>query len=110
MLRHQNYSQKKEMFWYQGSFVTDGSDFSSVYETTGARISFKCTINSQKTKASIDAIIFELKVTESYRGADLYTVNPSKVAKAMDAKENADKIIAANNEQLQEYLQTKKVP
>lgn len=90
------YSCPYEMFWYQGSFITDGSDFSSVYETTGARISFKCTINSQKTKASIDAIIFELKVTEDYRGADQYTVNTSKVAKAMAAKENADKIIAAN--------------
>ena len=90
------YSCPYEMFWYQGSFTTDGTDFSSVYETTGARFSFKCTTNSQKTRVSIDAIIFELKVTEDYRGADLYTVNPSKVAKAVAAKANADKIIAAN--------------
>ena len=90
------YSCPYEMFWYQGSYTTDGTDFSSVYETTGARFSYKCTVNSAKTKASITAIIFELKVAEAYRGADMFTVDSSKVAKAIAAKGNADKIIAEN--------------
>jgi hypothetical protein len=73
-----------DMYWYNGSYESN---------STYCSVSFGYSYNSSTKTITVSSIIFSFEVSKDYRGANEYTVNASKVAKAITAYNNAKAII-----------------